>query len=170
MVSRLGAAVTVLVLASCATIVGDATHTMPIASKPDGATVSIKDEKGVLTFKGQTPTTVTLSKSDGSYFGGKTYYVTVSKDGFDPQTFTVKATPNGWYIGGNLIFGGLIGWLIVDPLTGKMYKMSMERVDATLSQTRSEDDRADRQIRIVSIDQIPAELHGRLVPLTAVAH
>ncbi|MDP2932712.1 MAG: hypothetical protein Q8N81_01105, partial [bacterium] len=29
----------------------------------------------------------------------------------------------GWYGGGNIIIGGLIGWVIVDPLTGGMYKI-----------------------------------------------
>jgi hypothetical protein len=33
-------------------------------------------------YTGQTPTTVTLQKSDGSYFGGKHYTVVIEKDGY----------------------------------------------------------------------------------------
>lgn len=63
----------VLVFAGCATIIGDRTHLMPINSTPDSATVLITDEKGLQVFRGQTPTSVTLQKSDGSYWGGKDY-------------------------------------------------------------------------------------------------
>ena len=33
---------------------------------------------------------------------------------------------DGWYIGGNILVGGLIGWFIVDPLTGAMYTLPKE--------------------------------------------
>ena len=38
---------------------------------------------------------------------------------------------NGWYFG-NIIFGGLIGMLAVDPATGAMYTLSPKEVLATL--------------------------------------
>ncbi len=38
------------------------------------------------------------------------------------MTTRLEATLDGWYIG-NIIFGGLIGFLIVDPLTGAMWKL-----------------------------------------------
>jgi hypothetical protein len=113
-----------LVLFGCATIMGDSTHTLPIASSPDGTVIEITDEKGVEIYKGQTPTTVTLPKSDGSYWGGKKYTVKLTKEGFETQSVNIKATANGWYIAGNLVFGGLIGWFIVDPLNGKMYNLT----------------------------------------------
>jgi hypothetical protein len=71
-----------LMLQGCATIVGDASQTMPITSTPSDAHISIKDEKGLDVYSGQTPTTVTLQKSDGSYFGGKHYTVVIEKDGY----------------------------------------------------------------------------------------
>ncbi|HXH73223.1 MAG TPA: hypothetical protein VNI58_10450, partial [Mariprofundaceae bacterium] len=110
-----------LTMSGCATIVGDSAQVVSINSKPDMAEVTITDERGANVHHGQTPVSVTLEKSDGSYFGGKTYNVHIEKAGYKPVTFALKASPNGWYIGGNLIFGGLIGWLIVDPFSGKMY-------------------------------------------------
>lgn len=117
----------------CATIMGSPTHVMPISSAPSEATVLITDEKGVEMFKGLTPTSVTLQKSNGGYWGKKSYTVKISKDGHDAQSIPVTASANGWYIGGNLIFGGLIGWFIVDPMNGHMYNLSPENITATLS-------------------------------------
>ena len=57
----------------CATIIGESAQLMPINSSPSDANVVIIDEKGMEIFKGKTPTTITLAKSDGSYWGGKSY-------------------------------------------------------------------------------------------------
>lgn len=66
-----------LLTSSCATIVGDKTQFLPIHSKPDNATISIVDEKGKEVYNGLTPATVELDKSDGTYWGGKKYEVTI---------------------------------------------------------------------------------------------
>ena len=119
-------------LYGCATIVGDESHALPLRSSPSEASVVIVDEKGTEVFRGTTPTTATLQKSDGTYWGGKTHTVTMSKPGFETRTVSVTPHPNGWYIGGNILLGGLIGWFLVDPWTGKMYNLSPPEVDATL--------------------------------------
>ena len=153
-----------LMLQGCATIVGDASQTMPITSTPSDAHISIKDEKGLDIYSGQTPTTVTLQKSDGSYFGGKHYTVVIEKDGYKAQTITIDAKVNGWYLGGNLVFGGLIGWLVVDPLTGKMYKLSAESVNATLPSTTASNTSNDG-IHIALLQDLSPELRGKLIPI-----
>lgn len=38
-----------------------------------------------------------------------------------PQEHVLTPGINGWYLG-NLLFGGLLGWVIIDPITGAMYK------------------------------------------------
>ncbi|MCB1984704.1 MAG: hypothetical protein KDF49_04680 [Nitrosomonas sp.] len=152
------------VLTGCASIMGTSTHNMPIGSTPSDAMVLIMDGKGVEVFKGDTPTTVTLKKSDG-YFGKKSYKVVISKNGYGTQTIPVTASANGWYMFGNLAFGGLIGYLIVDPLTGKMYNLSPENIDATLtaSNTSSHNNTAsDGGIAIMLIEDVPSNLHGKL--------
>jgi hypothetical protein len=40
----------------------------------------------------------------------------------------------GWYLVGNFFFGGLIGWLIIDPLTGAMWTLSPEMIYAPMGQ------------------------------------
>ena len=151
------------VVAGCATIVGDATHVMPITSTPTEATIRIVDEKGTDIFKGVTPTTVTLLKSDGSYWGKKSYTVTISKPGFEVQTIPVTASANGWYIAGNLAFGGLIGWFIVDPLNGKMYNLSPESINSSLSTKTTHNNTAtDGRIAIMLVEDVPLELRGKM--------
>ena len=152
-----------LAVVGCATIVGDSTHLMPISSTPDGATVAITDEKGALIFSGTTPASVTLRKSDGSYWGGKDYTVEITKDGFSPQTITVKSDPNGWYIAGNFVFGGLIGWFIVDPLGGHMYNLSPDSINAELSGMSSHDNSAtEGSISIMLIEDVPVDLRNSM--------
>jgi len=55
--------------AGCATIVGEETQLIPIGSTPDEANIVIRDETGAQVFKGMTPTTVNLQKSDGTFSG-----------------------------------------------------------------------------------------------------
>lgn len=152
---------------SCATIVGDRTQLMTITSTPSAARVSITDEKGVLVFEGQTPTNVTLQKSDGSYWGGKNYSVRIEKEGYEIQTIPVTSSVNGWYIGGNFIFGGLIGWFIVDPLNGAMYNLAPEQITATLGQQAVHNNTSqDGNIAIVLMQDVPPGLRDKMVKIS----
>lgn len=120
-------------MSGCATIVGENTQLVQVNSNPAGANFEIKDDSGKIIAQGKTPQGVALSKSDGSYFGKKGYQITFSKDGSQPVTLPIKASANGWYIGGNIIFGGLIGWLLVDPFNGGMYTLSPKETNAVLT-------------------------------------
>jgi hypothetical protein len=151
-------------LAGCATIVGTPTQLIPIASEPADAEISIVDEKNNEVFKGRTPTTVNLPKSDGSYWGKKRYTVTMSKDGFESHSVTITASANGWYIAGNIIFGGLIGWFIVDPLNGDMYTLSPKEIKATVKAKTGEATQWKKgELSIMLIEQVPEELRGKMV-------
>ena len=119
-------------LSGCATIVGDDTQLVQVNSEPNGADFQVKDDSGKIVAQGKTPQGVTLAKSDGSYFGKKNYQITFTKDGFEPVTLPVKAGANGWYIAGNIVFGGLIGWLAVDPFNGGMYTLSPKEASPAL--------------------------------------
>ena len=99
-----------MTLGGCASIVGEREQAITINSTPDHANITITDERDQAIFEGTTPTSVTLKKADGSYFGGKDYVVTISKEGFESRSIDIESHPNGWYVGGNLLFGGLIGW------------------------------------------------------------
>ena len=117
--------------------------------------------KGV--FTGETPATVTLAKGDG-YFHGKDYTITISKTGYADQVVVVESSPNGWYILGNLLFGGLIGWFIVDPLTGAMWNLTPDAIDAELV-TNTESKNGTQSLTIVLLENVPEGLRGKMVRL-----
>ena len=86
-----------------------------------------------------TPSTVTL-KSGAGYFSGEKYTFNFSKDGYADKTATLDTELNGWYFG-NIVFGGFLGMLIIDPASGAMWSlpdsftadMGAARPDATSS-------------------------------------
>lgn len=112
---------TLVSLCGCASIVSESRTPVSINSSPTGASYQITNEDGALVHSGVTPGQVTL-KAGAGYFDGETYTVTFRKDGYAQNSAIINSRMNGWYWG-NIVFGGLIGMLIVDPLTGAMYKL-----------------------------------------------
>jgi len=89
--------------------------------------------------------------------------VRITKDGYEEQSIPIKSSPNGWYIGGNLIFGGLIGWFIVDPLSGAMYTLSPEKVSAAMGEKTAHNNHAtDGSISIVLLQDVPYSLRKEM--------
>ncbi len=118
-------------LTGCASIVSSGPKTLPIMSQPDEATVEITSIKtGDIVFKAKTPYTAFLRRDDG-FFSKAKYKIKISKDNYLPQEQQIEARLNGWYWG-NIVFGGLIGWFIVDPATGAMWKINEENINVKL--------------------------------------
>ena len=117
-------------LTACASIVSNSTNPVTISSIPDQANFTVTDKKGVKVHTGTTPQTVTLEAGSG-YFSSGQYTIDYSKDGYQPQSTQINAGLNGWYWG-NLGFGGLLGFLVIDPATGAMWKLP-ERAEAALT-------------------------------------
>lgn len=140
----------------CASIVSDSQYPVTIASNPAGASFEIVDRNGVMVHTGTTPGSVTL-KSGAGYFKTASYTITYKKEGFADSVTTLTATMDGWYIG-NLLFGGLIGMLIVDPATGAMYKLP-ESASAELAQQ----DQPAEGLTVLEIDALTAEQKQLLV-------
>ena len=113
-----------ILFTSCASIVSKSSYPISINSAPSEAQIVIKDKKGIEIFSGQTPATLKL-KSGSGFFGKARYQVTFTKSGYQTKTVPVEFKLNGWYFG-NLLFGGILGMLIIDPATGAMYKLETE--------------------------------------------
>ena len=79
------AAITILSLTACASIVSDSKEVVMINSSPTSAQIAIADQSGFEIYRGTTPATVTLDASAG-YFDGQQYTITFSKAGHDPTT------------------------------------------------------------------------------------
>jgi hypothetical protein len=125
-------AVAILVLGGCASIINGATQKIAISARPESAQVRIIDEFNREVWSSSSPGTAVLKRGDG-YFKGAAYRVEVSKDGYEKKTVTLTASiDGGWYFVGNFFLGGLIGWLLVDPMTGGMYTLSPDSVNAEL--------------------------------------
>jgi len=114
-------ATSVLLCSGCASIVGKSDYPVSLNSSPPGAEVRVSDEQGTEIFRGTTPTIAVLRSGDG-YFSAAHYSLHFSGESSEERTTMLSPAIDPWYIG-NLIFGSLIGFLIVDPATGAMFKL-----------------------------------------------
>jgi hypothetical protein len=73
---------------------------------------------------------------------------------------------NGWYFG-NIIFGGLIGLLAVDPATGAMYTLKPDAVEGALSSLKVSRTEGDRSLTVVLLANVPQVQREQLIPIPA---
>jgi len=144
---------------SCATIFGHSSYPVSINSNPTGATVSITDKKGTEVYKGASPATVTL-KSGAGFFSKAEYQVKISSKGYAEQIIPITYKLNGWYFG-NLLIGGVLGMLIVDPATGAMWQLDTPPINVTLSKSNAS--LGTPTLKIVDIASIPQNMKDKLV-------
>ena len=119
-----GSMVATIMLSSCATIFNRTQQPVSVSSTPSGLAYTVTDSAGQQVGKGMTPGSITLKTSDG-YFKSASYQFTFKKGGKVVGTQTLTGTVSGWYFG-NILLGGLIGMLAIDPLTGAMYTLADE--------------------------------------------
>jgi hypothetical protein len=96
-----------------------------------------------------TPETVTLNASSG-FFKGETYTLILNKDGFDQRTIEIQSSVDGWYFG-NILLGGWLGMLIIDPATGAMFKLP-ENANASLNEAVTA--KTEAGITIIMLDSV----------------
>jgi hypothetical protein len=120
----------------CASIVHNGNRLITINSDPPGATASIRTAEGQIVDARKTPCTVSLEPKRG-YFKGQSYVLRLEMPGYQATEVPLKATLSGWYFG-NIIFGGLIGMLAVDPATGAMWNIEPGKIDRKLSSSQAE--------------------------------
>ena len=78
----------------------------------------------------KTPFVATLDPKRG-YFKGQSYTLRLELPGYQTTEVELTAKMSGWYWG-NLVFGGLIGMLAVDPATGAMWNIAPDKIDHSL--------------------------------------
>src|SRR5690606_1944201 len=144
----------VLALTGCASILGDNQYPVSINSSPSGVAFEISNRSGRVIHSGTTPGTVTLDSSAG-YFKGEKYTIRFSQNGYTETSAPLSSQVSGWYWG-NILFGGLVGMLIVDPVTGSMYRLPPE-VNVNL-QPQSD----SASLTILSIDELSLAQRERL--------
>jgi len=150
-------------LTGCASIVSGGPKSLPIMSTPDGAELEIKNlRSGETILKTKTPFTAMLER-DAGFFKKARYEINIKKEGYLPHQVVIEAGINGWYFG-NIVFGGVLGLLIVDPATGAMWKISEENVKVKLYADTAEGKaelRKDEEVRIAAAKDAEEALSER---------
>lgn len=144
----------------CASILGQSKQSVNITSSPAGAKVEIYNGKGNLVTSGETPFTAVSLPAGAGFFTAEKYTVKFKKAGCLDCEAPINVGVNGWYIGGNFLLGGLVGWLIIDPLTGAMW--TLKDVNRSLESGPSAQI-LQEPLQVTTLDQVPSSLQTRLV-------
>ena len=150
-----------IILAGCASIILGTTQKVPVNSTPSGAKVTVYDAKNKAIGGGTTPCSLSLSRSSG-FFSSAKYRVVIEKPGYEKREVKISGSVNGWYIAGNLVFGGLIGWLILDPATGAMWSLNPDDVKASLSTASSSQLHPNNGITVMLLEQVPMDCRDKM--------
>lgn len=148
-----------LLLTGCASILSKSSYPISIKRTPDNAIISIINKKGLEVFSGKTPASVELSAGNG-FFSKASYSVKFQKEGYSEKIVPINFKIDGWYFG-NILFGGIIGLLIIDPATGAMYKLDNEYINETLIESNKTAD----NFKLYDLEEIPNDWKKHLVKL-----
>src|SRR5262245_58447736 len=159
----LACALAALASSGCATIVARSSQEITITTVPEGAAVKINNKGGAAVHSGNTPLTVTLKKGRG-YFKAERYTIHLAKDGYQVRDIVVQGEVNGWYFG-NVLFGGLIGLLAVDPATGAMYTLKPKEVSATLDALKVTRNGSQQTLTVSLVEDVTKNLVGQLIEI-----
>jgi hypothetical protein len=151
-----------ITFSNCATIVSKSSYPVGIDTNPAGASVSITDKKGKEVYKGTSPATVVL-KSGAGFFSRAEYQVKLSLNGYDEKIIPINYKINGWYFG-NILIGGVLGMLIIDPATGAMWKIETPSIDETLIKSTALTTNTPT-LKIVDIKDVPQVMKDQLVKI-----
>lgn len=118
-----------ILLTGCASIIDGGPKTVRLNSNPEGAKVTIYDRHGTEVSVNTTPTVVTLDR--GGFYHWDWYRVDFEMPGYKSHEAQIRPMLDPWYFG-NIIFGGALGILIVDPATGDMWTIHPRKLSCDL--------------------------------------
>ncbi len=111
----------VIAVSGCATVVSQTSWPVYVQAVEGETDFVIKNANGLTVKTGKTPMPVMLPAGRG-WFQKADYSVTFNKPGYAPLTVDLFAFLNNWYLG-NIIFANVLGFFIVDPVSGAMWKL-----------------------------------------------
>jgi len=111
-----------LLCTGCGTLINETDPRTRIEG-PVGAHVTVYDMDDALIAEGMSPIRPKLETGAG-YFTKAEYRVVLSR-GAEECTYYIKAKFSAWYLGNFALIGvgGIIGSLLIDPLTGGMFRL-----------------------------------------------
>lgn len=149
-----------MLLSGCASVISRSSYPVYVRTSPPGANITITDKKGKEVYKGQSPATVVL-KSGAGYFSRAEYQVKLNYPGYSEKIVTLNYKLNGWYFG-NILIGGVLGMLIVDPATGAMWRIENPVIDETLFRTTVSNN-SSPALQIIDVNSISDAARTQLV-------
>lgn len=153
-----------LLVSSCASIISTGTQKVPVKSEPSEASVKVFDKKGELIETQTTPCILTLKRGTG-FFQSAKYRLVIEKQGYVAHEVKLTGNLNGWYLGGNFLLGGLIGWVIVDPLTGAMWTLNPSEIRIDFKSPQGRLLPSKDGLHILLSSQLPQEYHRFMRPI-----
>lgn len=137
-------------LAACATIMHGTSQGVGISSTPTAATVTVDNKP-----QGTTPLVANLSRKDN-------HVVRITMPGYQPYETTLTRGTSGW-VWGNIVFGGIPG-LIVDAVSGGLYKLTPEQITSTMTTAAITPTKDGFYIAVVMKPEAGWEKVGYLLP------
>lgn len=150
----LAAALSLLLLCGCSSIVSKKKYAVTIDTNPSQASFMLTNRAGLVVHSGTTPTSVVLKASAG-FYKGETYTLTLNKQGFAEKVVTINSSLDPWYFG-NILIVSFAGMFVVDPVTGAMFKLP-DRSDTVLAPLQA--------LNNVSIDALAENERTTLSPV-----
>ncbi|MBL9187953.1 MAG: hypothetical protein JNK23_10775 [Opitutaceae bacterium] len=120
-----------LVSGGCASIVHSGNRTITINTEPAGAKATVTKAGGDIVTVNRTPCTVSLDPKRG-YFKGQAFVLKLELEGHKTVELQLQPAVSGWFFG-NILFGGLIGMIAVDPVTGSMWNIEPDKIEQKLT-------------------------------------
>lgn len=113
--------ISTLMLSSCASMFSESEYPVHIDSVPSKMEIVVTNIDGDIVYRGKTPTVVELDAGAG-YFVRERHTVRLYDGGKVVGEREIDNSIDGWYFV-NWFGPTLFGFLIVDPITGAMWKL-----------------------------------------------
>ncbi len=145
-------------LPGCASIFNRTNQPVKVESSPSGLTFEIKDRDDKVVHTGITPATVNLSTRYG-YFKGQSYTLTARRGGKVLATKQLNTEVSPWYFG-NILVGGLLGMVVIDPTSGAMWTLpdSVTLTTGAIAMSPSAG-----HVKLIALSDVPPALRSKLV-------
>lgn len=145
----------------CATIVHSGPRPISVASTPPGVKVSIYDRSNTLVLTNTTPFVAQLTTKYG-YFKAQSYRLVFEMPAYVTTEVNLESSVSGWYFA-NIAFGGLIGMLIVDPLTGAMFNLAPDKIEQPLTASQAQVIHSGKGVLVVLASQTTEHERAEMV-------
>ncbi|GAB5466544.1 MAG: hypothetical protein Kapaf2KO_19800 [Candidatus Kapaibacteriales bacterium] len=125
-----------LVMTSCGSIMNGTSQKVYLKTEPRDIKLSIRSEGYIIyTDSIHTPVELQLKRGAG-YFKKAHYSLIIEADGCNRTEYFLNSSVSSWYVVGNIFSFGLPGFLVVDPLTGGMWKINEDEIILTLEKSK----------------------------------